>query len=232
MVLLPAASLSLLAEEAVVSYLFKGQISSNDINVRADSTAGSTVVCKIGRGEYVEVIQELYGWYKIRLPANAPSFVKKELVELTDEKTAKVTGNNVNVRLGPDTASVILGKLNENEIVKIVDEQGEWYQIEPVANSYGWIHKSFVKKAARRLAKNPTVTDDKITVEGLIRPKVFTRVATYKLITEIDKVYLLKGNQEQLHSLINRKVRINGTLIDLTKQKYPIIGIEKIEALD
>ncbi|HTZ11793.1 MAG TPA: SH3 domain-containing protein, partial [Candidatus Margulisiibacteriota bacterium] len=135
----------------------------------------------------------------------------------------------------PDTSSAILGKLQENEKVKIMALQGDWYQIEPVPQSYGWIHKSFVKKAAKdqiKLSRKAVIVNDKITVEGTVRPKVFTRVAAYKLITEGDKVYLLKGNDPELKSLVNRKVRINGTLTDPSKQKYPIVQIDKIEALD
>jgi uncharacterized protein YgiM (DUF1202 family) len=229
------AGSSFSAEDAKELYLFQGEVSSNNINVRTDSTAGSEIICKINRGEHIEVMAEQYGWYKIRLPANAPSFVKKELLEPIDEKTAKVIGNNVNIRLEPETSSAILGKLHENEKVKIVALQGDWYQIEPVPESYGWIHKSFVKKAAKdkiRLSKKAVIVDDKITVEGIIRPKVFTRVAAYKLITEAEKVYLLRGDSEELRSLINRKVRISGILTDPSKQKYPIIAIEKIEALD
>ncbi|HTZ11344.1 MAG TPA: SH3 domain-containing protein, partial [Candidatus Margulisiibacteriota bacterium] len=91
------AGSALPAEEAKAPYLFQGQISSNNINVRTDSTAGSDSICIVNRGDYIEVIQEQYDWYKIRLPANAPSFVKKDLLEPIDEKNAKVIGNNVNI---------------------------------------------------------------------------------------------------------------------------------------
>jgi SH3-like domain-containing protein len=232
--LFAASGLSLAQEEEKTTpCLFQGEVTSNNINVRTDSTAGATAICKVNRGEPVEVMQEAYGWYKIRLPAGAPSFVKQDLLEPIDDKTAKVSGNSVNIRLKPDTSSAILGKLKDEGTVNVISSNGGWCQIEPTPDSYGWIHKSFVKKTekTKSYGKKAVIAGDKITVEGVIRPKVFTRVASYKLIAE-GKVYLLRGDAATLDSFIDRKVSVSGTLSDPTKQKYPIIEIANIEALD
>ena len=68
--------------------LFHGEINTNNINIRSDSTVISKVICVSSKGEPVEVVKESYEWYKIRLPKTAPSFIKKNLVSLIDEKTA------------------------------------------------------------------------------------------------------------------------------------------------
>ena len=56
---------------------FNGEITSDNINIRTDSTVGSDIICALKKHDKVEVTAELYDWYKIRLPKNAPSFVKK-----------------------------------------------------------------------------------------------------------------------------------------------------------
>jgi len=220
--------------------LFVGEVNSDSINIRSDSTVNSEVVCKINKKECVDVISESYDWYKIRLPQNAPSFIKKDFVDISDDKTATVSKDNVNVRLRPDTASAILGKIDRDEAVNILEDRGGWYKIEPINSSFGWIRKNFVNKIDEekiKLAKKAkkdereATTDKSISVEGIIKPKTFTRIATHKLITEDDEVYLLNGNKEELASLNGRRVKVVGKIIP-AEYSNPIIEIEKIEALD
>ena len=130
---------------------FTGQINADDINVRVDSTVSSTVVCVLSKGQLVEVISEVYDWYKIHLPKAAPSYVKKELVECINNSSAKcssakVTGDRVNIRLCPSESSWILGKVDNLTVVNIIQDEGSWYKIEPVHQSYGWVNKKFVNK--------------------------------------------------------------------------------------
>jgi uncharacterized protein YgiM (DUF1202 family) len=124
--------------------VFEGVINIHNANVRSDATVNSKIICKINKGDIVEVVRELYGWYKIRLPKTAPAFIKKNLVSLLNEKTARVLKNNVNIRLEPSESSWILGKASQNEVVHILKDLGEWYKIEPINNSFGWIHKKLV----------------------------------------------------------------------------------------
>jgi len=127
--------------------LFQGRINAHNINVRSDSTVNSKIICAVNKGEPVEVVRESYEWYKIILPKAAPSFIKKDLVALIDEKTAKVLKDNVNIRLQPNESSAILGKAGKNEVINIAEDNGEWYKIEPLNNSFGWVNKKFVDKA-------------------------------------------------------------------------------------
>jgi len=233
--------------------LFQGEVTSGGINVRSDSTTNSEVICKLNKGEKVDVVSELYNWYKIRLPSSAPAFINKEFLELHDEDTeessgkakesklgtATVTSDNVNIRLRPDMGSPILGRVNKDTEIKAIGETGDWFKIEPPDNTTGWIYKNFVKKVEKKKAKSakqleaekkePTGTP--ITVEGTIKPKVFTRQATHKLITKDSKVYLLKADIEKLNPFNSRKARIIGRINDPTKEN-PVIEVENIEALD
>ncbi len=241
--------------------LFQGEINANNINIRSDSRVGSKIICITNNGEPVEVIKESYGWYKIRLPKTAPSFIKKNLVGLVDEKTAKVIKDNVNIRLNPSESSPILGKADKNEVINIVEERGEWYKIEPLNNSFGWVNKKFVDKAdtinkreevklaqeisakggpasgwkkENKIMNEKVSQDESVTIEGIIKPygKVIKRIATHKLITADNNVFLLKGNKGSLDSLNYHKVKVTGKLINPKDKKHTIIEIQKIEVSD
>ena len=150
---------------------FEGVVKNNNINVRSDSTTASKIICTLNQGDRVYVVNESYGWYKIRLPKKAPSYVKKILLEcLPEEKSpapstpkaenqhkichaAKVTGNRVNIRLEPNQSSKILGMLNKNAVVNILGEDNGWYKIEPPEEGLAWINKQFVSKETPRATK-------------------------------------------------------------------------------
>lgn len=234
------------------SGLFPGEINADNIHIRSDSTVSSTIICIANNGELVEVVKELYGWYRVRLPKTAPSFIKKNLVAIIDGKTAKVIKDNVNIRLKANESSPILGKADKNEVINILEEKGGWYKIEPPNNSFGWVNKKFVNKASDTINKKEGVELDKkireenkiadekasqeenATIEGIIKPygKVIKRIATHKLITADNNVLLLKGNKGSLDSLNYHKVRVTGKLIHPKNSKHSIIEILKIEALD
>jgi SH3-like domain-containing protein len=214
---------------------FQGEVNSNNINVRTDSTVSSELICKVNKGDILEIIMEQYDWYKIKLPKTAPLFIKRDLIAFTDNKTAKVLKSNVNLRLKPDESSPILGKLNQEAVLQVLDDKKDWCKIEPVDNSFGWIHKSFVNKIAEApkqkeedntVKESPSLTET-ITKEGIVRPKMIKHRASHKLITEDNSVFALIGNKAELDSFNYRKVRASGRLIQGTE----IIEIEKIEAL-
>lgn len=143
---------------AQIATLFQGQVNASNINVRSDARVSSEIICTVNKNERLDVILELYEWYKIRLPKNAPCYIKKSLVNCTDIspttenqcRNAKALKERINIRLHPNESSPIIGIVDKNEIINIVRDKGDWYKIEPVQNSFGWINKGFVNRIASR----------------------------------------------------------------------------------
>ncbi len=146
--------------------ILTGEVNSDNINIRSDSSATAQIICQVRKGEQVEVVSELYDWYKIRLPKSAPAYVKKAMFDCANFETsappapperikpnanclkAKAKKDRINIRLKPSESSPILGRLSKDETVKVLKSTGDWYAIEPVANSFGWIHKKFVSQSS------------------------------------------------------------------------------------
>ncbi len=229
---------------------FNGQINADNINARVDATVGSAVICSLPKGQLVEVVSEAYDWYKIRLPKEAPSYVKKDLVECINSDpvtnpgkclSAKVIKDRINIRLGPSESTWILGKADKLTVVNILAQESGWYKIQPIYQSYGWVNKKFVSKEITLPKKQKVVelpvkdiqSSDLLVIEGTVSPYgvVLWRKATHKLVTSDNKVYFLKGNRKSLDSLNYHKVKVTGKLISPAASKYPIIQINIIEAL-
>jgi len=224
-----------------------GEINSPDINIRADANTSSAVICTIPKNDTVTIIAEKYDWYKIRLPKKASVYAKKDLFTNINDKTAIAVKEKINIRLAPNESSMILGKISKDEIVNVKADKEGWLQIEPTIGTYGWVNKKFVKKITLplQIKIDPQTTlvsqeadgtlEPQVVIEGKIQPygKVIKRQASHKLITKDNLIYLLKGNKHNLNSITGRKVKITGKqILSTKKQKYPVIEVEKMEALD
>ena len=236
-------SVALCAEQI---FPFLGRVKAKDINLRIDSTVSSGVICQVRNNERVEVVAELYDWYKIRLPNYAPAYINKEMLELVDAQTAKVAKDHVNIRLMPSESSPVIGMAARGEAVNILEFRRDWYKIQPVQNSFGWIHKKFVEKDAGGviplLSKETPLppkqlalaNQEVVVLEGVLKSygRVFGRKATHKLIDKDKKVYLLKGNTALLKSLTRLRVKVTGRIVGPSKVKYPLIEVDKVEVLN
>lgn len=232
---------------AAISYAdefipFKGRVNAEDINIRSDSTVASEVIITLNKGDVVEVVGELYDWYKVRLPKQSPSYVFKDLTEALDDKTVVVAGDTVNIRLRPSENAAVVGRSNKDEVLTVLDTEGDWLKVKPVNNSFGWVNKMFItrlkkgavgeKNAVKRAP--PVLEKDEVFLEGLIRPygKVMNRPATHKIVTGDYKTFLLKGDIAALNALNYRRARVVGKIIEENKQKYPVVEVHKLELGD
>lgn len=151
---------------------FRGIVNSDNINIRSDSTTSAEIICKANEEDVLEVISELYGWYKIRLPKNAPLFINKAYVVIVTNpdilglannpdapveeiNRGEVSAERINLRLGPAQSSVILGRANKGEILNILEDADLWYKITPTDNSFGWINSKFVGRSKEEKTSIP-----------------------------------------------------------------------------
>lgn len=239
---------------------FSGKINADNINLRADATISALVLCNLNKGERVDVVSESYDWYKIRLPRNAPAYIKNTLVSCisyTDNQvitqgpkictSAKVLKDRVNIRALPNESSPIIGIADKNEVINIVLEKIGWFKIEPIQNSFGWVHKKFIDKFIEPVQPEPPkqeapqeiiapkqIPEDNTVFIGRVMPYgiVLWRIATHKLITSDNKIFLLKGNRLSLNALNYQKVKVIGKIISPANKKYPVVEVEIIEVIN
>jgi len=127
------------------SFPFIGVSTSDQVNVRAGQSANFERLCQLKKNEEVVVIAKEFGWYKIQLPLQAKSFVSKDYVQYLGQNAGGITANDVNIRSGAGIHYTILGQLSKGEQIYIQDELEEWYRIEPVAKSFGWVAEEYLK---------------------------------------------------------------------------------------
>ncbi|WP_027388882.1 SH3 domain-containing protein [Chrysiogenes arsenatis] len=96
-----------------------------------------------------------------------------------------VTGDRVNLRSQASTQSSVLWTLGKYYPLKIVRQQGQWYQVEDFEKDRGWIHNSVVSASVPSVI----VIRDNINVRqsnSTSSPVLFktTRGVAYKVLTK------------------------------------------------
>ena len=78
--------------------------------------------------------------------------------QVTVKNTGTVTADRLNVRQQPSTSSTILGVLEKNTTVKIVDETESWYKI-MYKNDYAFVSKNYIILGGTQTGGTQTVTN-------------------------------------------------------------------------
>lgn len=128
---------------------FVGQISSNSVNIRAGLNKNFEQLCQLSQGEEVLVVEKSYGWYKIKLPLVAKSYISNEFVLTNNNIDGEVVSERVNVRAGPGINHTVLGQINSGYRIQILEVIGDWYRIKPIDESFGWVSEELVSFKSR-----------------------------------------------------------------------------------
>src|SRR5262245_22482211 len=120
---------------------FLGEIVSDKVSVRAGENVNFERVDILPTGAQVIVLDESYEWYKIQLPSTAKVYVRIDYITVLKDQLAQVSGNRVNVRAGRGVNFSSLGQLQKGDYIRLVSKMDDWFQIQPVEDLYGWVHK-------------------------------------------------------------------------------------------
>ncbi len=143
-------------------------------NVRKQGGMNSPVIMKLKAGTKVKVLAEDGGWYKIEyngttgwIYSNLLSVNGKVPGQSTVKQSAKFKGKvgtvvnlgsneSLNVRSNGTTNAPIITTLPEGTHVKVLNENGGWYQIE-YNGVTGWVYSSYLQVGA---ASSPNTTSN------------------------------------------------------------------------
>jgi len=118
----------------------------DNINVRLDSTINSPSLGYLSKDEMVEVLEEKFGWYKIKLPKKFNCYISQDYVQRTGPGRVKVTASKVNLRKDPSLKSPILGQVAKDTILFSRGDINEWVRVQGYPHTKGWVHTKFLQK--------------------------------------------------------------------------------------
>lgn len=119
-----------------------GFINGSAVNVRQGASTTYPLLFQLNKGDQVVIKNEKNGWYLIETTQGS-GWVAAWLVNFPGSdnisRNALVTGSIVNVRQQPTTQSSRITQVKEGDIVEIIGEQKDWYQVKTSSGQVGWI---------------------------------------------------------------------------------------------
>ena len=179
-----------------------GTVTSDNVKVRASASTTASQVSSLKNGDNVDIVDEAtdssgYVWYKIYINKNEFGYVRSDLVSKaggsstttststtstaslpetsvtsTEQRTATVIADSVNVRKGAGTAYDSVGKVKKGESVTITGEASgtdgkNWYQVTFGTNSTsGFIRSDLVEISETQVAETTENTENVEGTEG------------------------------------------------------------------
>lgn len=238
------------------TFPFLGEITADNVNVRAGQSANFERLIQLNMSDQVVVLDSQYSWYKIRLPKQAKAFISKKYVQILVDDRGIVLGDKVNVRSGPETSHSILGQLARGDEVKVLETMDDWYAIAPWDGSYGWVAEEYVRFKSNDVSayQPPAAKSEENLKEILAEPiKVIEEIIApqpkEELKVEGKVVYLseeegyvlenaqarykLKAPQNILEKFVKKEVKIEGKVFAtaMPGETLTAVTVSKIELI-
>lgn len=137
----------------------------DNVQVRAGAGRAYYVVGELDRGELVEVEEVIFGWLKILPPEGVHSYISKAFVDARGEgRRGQVNSNRTRITAasveGPGNSYREQTLLNQGDEVRIVDEEGSFYKIDPPAGTFVFLPPGSVRRASdMEAAEEPAESD-------------------------------------------------------------------------
>ncbi|MBF0385244.1 MAG: SH3 domain-containing protein [Candidatus Omnitrophica bacterium] len=231
-------------------YPFLGEVTSDDVILRAGQNQNFEDILKLRKGDEVIVTDKSFTWLKVKLPPQAKSYIIGKYITLADEKNGEVNAAQVNIRARNSTESTIIGQTNKGAKVNIIAKAEDWYQIEPIDNSSGWVLAEFIKfkdsdislynqgqvstlKTAEVAIPQEEPKSDMISVSGILVKAALENPGEigYKLKVRDAPDYYLEGMRYLLNDLVNREVEVKGTLMKNSQLSSSVIAVSRVQII-
>ncbi|MGI6226476.1 MAG: SH3 domain-containing protein [Peptococcales bacterium] len=119
-----------------------GFINGSNVNVRQGANTTYPLLFQLNKGDQVTIKDEKSGWYLIE-SSKGSGWVAAWLVNLPGasqaSRKALVTGSIVNVRQEPSTQASRVVQVKAGDVVEIIGERNDWYQVKTSSGKQGWI---------------------------------------------------------------------------------------------
>lgn len=118
------------------------------VNVRSGPGTKYKIIGLSRKGNELEVIEEVDGWFKIiwNKGKYEYAYVDKKyfnFVEINKSYKGQTTASTLNIRSGAGTDYNVVGKLKKGSIITIVEEKNGWGKLD---DNKGWVSLQYVKQ--------------------------------------------------------------------------------------
>lgn len=157
-----------------------GKVTASTLNVRSGAGTSYSVVTKVYKGDKVNLLESLNGWYKIKLSNGKVGWVSSDYITKINNSNndssnnnsqsgtsisgyGKVTASALNVRSGAGTSYSVVTKAYKGDKVELLESSNGWYKIKLSSGKVGWASSDYITKIynSNNNTENETPSIDK-----------------------------------------------------------------------
>ncbi|HBD06069.1 MAG TPA: hypothetical protein DCY93_01500 [Firmicutes bacterium] len=123
-----------------------GKVSTNgsSLNVRKTASTSSTILAKLSNNSYVEIYNELSGFYKVKYNSTSFGYVSKNYCIKASTNIKSVTASVLNVRSGKGTYYTKLAQLPKGYKVGVLSTDNGWSRIVYNGTKTGYVSSTYL----------------------------------------------------------------------------------------
>lgn len=132
------------------------------------------------------------------------------------------SGSNLNVRANSSTSSSIIGKVKNNSYITILSEKNSFYYVEYLENTYGYVHKDYV-----RIQSSQTKRVNTGGVNLNVRSGPSTAYSIIEKVKHNDYVIILSNSSSFSRVLFegNKVGYVSNAYLESTGVTYPALRL-------
>lgn len=128
-----------------IKYPYLGEVTGTSVQLRAGAGINYRSLRATKKGETFLVRGKNAEWLEVKIPDDCPTWMSSKYVHKFSPDNGVVTGDHVNLRSSPSLNSDVLGQVDRNTRVRILEDAEAWYRIVPPEGTSAWISAEFVK---------------------------------------------------------------------------------------
>lgn len=124
------------------------ETAKSPIAIYTDPSVRSVLIAIVDRRSELELIEESKVWSTVTSRVGFPVWVHGDFVNVANNK-GRISGDSVNARSVPIvTNGTVVGRLNMNEKVDVLDKRDDWYRVIAPSRFKAWVKTSDFKAAS------------------------------------------------------------------------------------
>lgn len=158
----------------------------SNLNVRSTPSTASAVVSRLGNGSAVSLQERVGDWYKVEYAPGKYGYCAASWIQKGGghKGTVSTAWSNLNLRAAPSTDADILDSLARGETVWILNEKGNWYQVQTQDAKTGWVASAYITGSGSTTSETGSVAYPAISLSISRLSQADSRWGSVKLGTE------------------------------------------------
>ncbi|WP_167578583.1 SH3 domain-containing protein [Jeotgalibacillus proteolyticus] len=132
-------------------------VASDNVNLRQGPGLSFPTVATGSSGETYEVLDEEYGWLKLKLSNGEEGWIAEWLTirdtppqaEQQASEKRTVTTDQLRIRSGPGTDEAVLGVLSSGDSVTVHTDSSGWLEVTAADGTKGWVNGEFISSSGQ-----------------------------------------------------------------------------------